>query len=195
MWALAYSYINNSETQQAQVTPSFTQRMLAERIELGFSIRGRYTYTVSIVINRGTTKEAESMPENMLSIHRIYDELRVFSKEKVLSVLRQYLRLNEEGMLVLKRIGELEFVDLWKFASLLLWMVNIQGYRVADVSLAEDLETGEPQFVSVYIDNCGWREWKRLSKFVKKRLVEEGFSDIAGRVALVCRKALQTPRG
>ncbi len=169
--------------------------MLAERIELGFSIRGRYTYRVDIVIDRGMIEEAESMLENMLSIHRIYDELRVFSKEKVLSILRQYLRLNEEGMLVLKCIGGLGLVDLWKFASLLLWMVNIQGYRVADVSLVEDLETGEPLFVGVYIDNCGWREWKRLSKFVKKRLVEEGFSDIAGRVALVCRKALQTPRG
>ena len=134
------------------------------------------------------------MPENMLSIHSIYCELRVFSKEKVLSVLRHYFYLNEEDMLVLKRIGEHEFVDLRRLASLFLWIVNIQGYRVAGVSLAEDLETGELQFVNAHIDNCGWREWKKLSKFVKKRLVEEGFSDIAGRVALVCRKALQTPR-
>jgi len=133
--------------------------------------------------------------ENMLSIHHIYGELRGYSKERVLHVLRQYSRLNEESMLVLKRIGELELVDLWKLASLLLWIVNIQGYRVGDISLAEDPETGELQFVSVYIDNCGWREWKRLSKSVKEHLVEEGFSDIAGRVALVCRKALQTPRG
>jgi len=71
----------------------------------------------------------------------------------------------------------------------------VLGYKVTNVSLVEDLETGELQFVSVYIDNCGWMEWKILSKFVKKRLVEEGFSDIAGRVALVYRKALQTRKG
>jgi len=196
MWDFSCSHINNINIpQQAQVTPSFTQSMLAERVELGFPIRGRYTYTAGIIINRDMVKEAESMPENMLSIHSIYDGLRVLDKERVLSVLKQYLCLNGERVSVLKRIGELEFVDLWKFASLLLWMVNIQGYRVAGVSLVEDLETGEPLFVSVYIDNCGWREWKKLSKFIKKRLVEEGFSDIASRVALVCRKALQNPRG
>jgi len=97
-------------------------------------------------------------------------------------------------MSVLKRIGGFEFVDLWKFASLLLWLVDVLRYTVIDVSLAEDLETGGLQFVTVHIDNCGWEEWKKLSKFVKKRLVEEEFSDIAGRVALVCRKALQTKR-
>ena len=121
--------------------------------------------------------------------------LRVLREEKVLSVPREYLHLNEESMLILKRIGELEFVDLGKFVSLLLWLVNVLRYKVTDVSLVEDLEAGELQFVSVHIDNCGWEEWKILSKFVKKRLVEEGFSDIAGRVALVCRKVLQTRRG
>lgn len=195
MWAPTNSYINNSETHQAQLAPSFTQGMFIKRIELGFSIRGRYTYTDGIVISRGITKEAESMPENMLSIHSIYDELRELSREEVLSVIRRYLFLNEESMLVLNRIGELEFVDLGKLASLLLWLVKIQGYRVADVGLAEDLETGELQFVSIYIDNCGLKEWKRLSKLVKRCLVAEGFSDIAGRVALICRKALQNLRG
>ena len=195
MWIIAYSYTNNIETEQTQMAPSFAPRMPTEQIELGFSIIGRYVYTVGITVNRDVVKEVESMPESMLTIHGIYDMLRVFEGEKVLSVLREYLHLNEESMSILKRIGELEFVDLRKFASLLLWLVNVLRYKVTDVSLVEDLETGELQFVSVHIDNCGWKEWKTLSKFVKKRLVEEGFSDIAGRVALVCRKALQTRKG
>jgi len=144
-------------------------------------------YTVGVIVNR-MTKEVESMPENMLTIHGIYDMLRVFRGEELFSILRKHLHLNEESMSVLKRIGGFEFVDLWKFASLLLWLVDVLRYTVIDVSLAEDLETGELQFVTVHIDNCGWEEWKKLSKFVKERLVEEGFSDIAGRVALVCRK-------
>ncbi len=196
MWTIAYSYTNNNtETEQTQIVLSFAQRIPTEQVELGFSIIGRYVYTVGITVNRDVVKEVESMPENMLTIHGIYDMLRVFRGEKVLSVLREYLHLNEESMSILKRIGELEFVDLRKFASLLLWLVNVLRYEVTDVSLVEDLETGELQFVSVCIDNCGWKEWKILSKFVKKRLVEEGFSDIAGRVALVCRKALQTRKG
>ncbi len=195
MWTIAYSYTNNIETEQVQVAPSFAQRMSTEQVELGFSIIGRYVYTVGITVNRDVVKEVESMPESMLTIHGIYDMLRVFRGEKVLCVLREYLHLNGESMSILKRIGELEFVDLRKFASLLLWLVNVLRYKVTNVSLVEDLETGELEFVSVHIDNCGWKEWKILSKFVKKRLVEEGFSDIAGRVALVCRKALQTWKG
>ena len=139
-------------------------------------------------------KEAESMPKSMLAIHSIYDMLRVFREEEVFRVLRDYLHLDEESMSILKHIGELEFVDLRKFASLLVWLVNVLGYKVTGASLVEDLETGELQFVSIHIDNCGWEEWRIISKLVKKRLVEEGFGDIAGRVALVCRKALQTLR-
>jgi len=195
MWAIVYSYANNIETEQTRMASSFAQRMLTEQVELGFPIIGRYVYTVDITVNRDAVKEIESIPENILSIHYIYDMLRVFRREKVLFLLSKHLYLNEESMSILERIGELEFVDLRKFASLLLWLVNVLRYKVTDVSLVEDLETEELQFVSVHIDNCGWNEWKRLSKFVKKRLVEEGFSDIASRVALVCKKALQTQKG
>ena len=194
MWTTAYLYTNNIETEKTQMTHFYTQRMPTKRVEQGFSIIGRYVYTVDITVNRGMVKEAESMPKSMLAIHSIYDMLRVFREEEVFRVLRDYLHLDEESMSILKHIGELEFVDLRKFASLLVWLVNVLGYKVTGASLVEDLETGELQFVSIHIDNCGWEEWRIISKLVKKRLVEEGFGDIAGRVALVCRKALQTLR-
>ncbi len=191
MWTVAYSYTNNIETKLAQIAPSFVLRIPTEPVEMGFSIIGRYVCTVGITVNRDVVKEVESMPENMLTIRGIYDMLWVLREETVLSLVRKYLRLSEESMSTLKRIGELEFIDLRKFTSLLLWLVNILRYKVTNVSLVENLETGELQFVSVHIDNCDWKEWKMLSKFVKRRLVEEGFNDIAGRVALVCKKALQ----
>ena len=194
MWATAYSYMNNIETGQVLMTPSLAQ-MPTEQVELGFSFIGRYVYRVGITVSRDVVKEVESMPESILTIRSIYDMLRALRGEEVLSVLREYLRLNEESVSILKRIEELGFADLRRFASLLLWLVNVLRFEVADVSLVEDLETGEPHFVSVHIDNCGWKEWRVLSKFVKKRLVEEGFSGIAGRVALVCRKVLQTRKG
>jgi hypothetical protein len=163
----------NRHRWHAQMAPSFAQRMPTEQVKLGFSIIGRYVYTVGITVNRDVVKEVESMPESMLTIHGIYDMLRVFREEKVLSVLREYLHLSEESMSMLKRIGELEFVDLRKFASLLLLLVNISRYKVTDVSLVEDLETGELQFVSVHIDNCGWKEWKILSKFPLKLAIQK----------------------
>ena len=195
MWDIPYSYTNNIGTEHIQMALSFTQEMPAEQVKLGFPIIGRYVYTVDITVNRDVVKVAESVPESMLTIHSIYDTLRVLRGEKLFSVLRENLHLNEESISILKHIRELGFVDLGELASLLFWLVNVLRYEVTGVSLVEDLETGEPQFVSVYISNCGWEEWKRRSKFVKKSLVDEGFSNIAGRVALVCGKALQTQKG
>jgi len=112
------------------------------------------------------------------------------SKEDVLTMLKRYTETDE----VIDAIKRLRFLDLGKLASLIIWLTNVLELRVTSINLVEDLETGQPQFIGIYIEDCGWDEWKILSRTVKKQLVSEGFDDVAGRVALVCKQALGTRR-
>jgi len=112
-------------------------------------------------------------------------------EEDVLALLKQYIGTGE----VVDTIRRLGLLDLVRLVSLVMWLTDVLGLRVISVDLVEDLETGRPQFIGIYIDGCDWDEWKILSKTVKKQLVSEGFDDVAGRVALVCKQALMTRRG
>ena len=125
----------------------------------------------------------------MPTIRQLYDMLRM-SKEDVLTMLKRYTETDE----VIDAIKRLRFLDLGKLASLIIWLTNVLELRVTSINLVEDLETGQPQFIGIYIEDCGWDEWKILSRTVKKQLVSEGFDDVAGRVALVCKQALGTRR-
>ena len=125
----------------------------------------------------------------MLTIRQLYDMLRM-SKEDVLTMLKRYTETDE----VIDAIKRLRFLDLGKLASLIIWLTNVLELRVTSINLVEDLETGQPQFIGIYIEDCGWGEWKILSRTVKKQLVSEGFDDVAERVALVCKQALGTRR-
>lgn len=125
----------------------------------------------------------------MPTIRQLYDMLRM-SKEDVLTMLKRYTETDE----VVDTIKRLRFLDLGKLASLIIWLTNVLELKVTSINLVEDLETGQPQFIGIYIEDCGWDEWKILSRTVKKQLVSEGFDDVAGRVALVCKQALGTRR-
>jgi len=133
------------------------------------------------------------MSENNSSIRSIYEKLRNLSIDELIAEINQYLYFDEVNMLALKDIEKSKFIDLRKLSSLLLWMTKIKGYRIINVGLVENTETNELLFVIIYIDRCGsdWNGWEKLSKFVKSRLNEEGFSDIAGKIAIVCEEALQ----
>ena len=123
------------------------------------------------------------------SIRQLYSMLRE-SKEDVLAILRQYVETDE----VINTVKKLKFLDLEKLASLIMWLTDVLNLKVTSINLVEDPETGRPQFIGIYIEDCGWDEWKLLSKTVKKQLVNEGFNDVAGQVALICRQALGAQR-
>jgi len=123
------------------------------------------------------------------TIRQLYEELKTH-EEYVLAMLKQYTG-NEEVINAIKRSG---FLDLEKLASLIIWLIDVQKHKVASIDLVEDLETGQPLFISIYIEECDWDTWRILSKTVKKQLVSEGFNDVAGRVALVCKQALRIRR-
>ena len=124
-------------------------------------------------------KEYDSI--NIKSIRRLYNKI---SEEDALIVLKYYTETE-----IIDAIRKLGFLDLRKLASLIIWLTK-RGLQISRLGLVEEPETGQPQFIAVYIEGCGWDEWRRLSRQVKKQLVDEGLDDVAGRVALVCSQAL-----
>ena len=116
------------------------------------------------------------------NIRTIYNKI---ADEDVLQILEQYAKA--ELIDAIKRLG---LLDIKKLGSLIVWLTRMLGLRVSGVDLVEEPETGQPQFIAVYIEDCGWDEWRRLSRQVKKQLVDEGLDDVAGKVALVCSEAL-----
>jgi len=157
-------------------------------IELGIPVRNVFVdttleNTARLHIN---LREQRVMP----TIRQLYDMLRM-SREAVLTILKQYIKTDE----VIDAIERLRFLDLEKLASLIIWLTNVLELKVTSIDLVEDLETGQPQFIGIYIEDCDWDEWKILSRTVKRQLVSEGFSDVAGRVAIVCKQALKIQRG
>ncbi|HIP65162.1 MAG TPA: hypothetical protein EYH08_01360 [Pyrodictium sp.] len=157
-------------------------------IELGIPVRNVFVdttleNTARLHIN---LREQRVMP----TIRQLYDMLRM-SREAVLTILKQYIKTDE----VIDAIERLRFLDLEKLASQIIWLTNVLELKVTSIDLVEDLETGQPQFIGIYIEDCDWDEWKILSRTVKRQLVSEGFSDVAGRVAIVCKQALKIQRG
>ena len=123
------------------------------------------------------------------TVRQLYSALKALKEEDVSNLLKKYIKTSRE----IDAVREL--LDLRRLASLILWLTGTLKLEVSSVDLVEDLETGQPMFLGVYIKGCGWDEWKAISRSVKERLVSEGFSDVAGRVALVCEEALMTQRG
>jgi len=156
-------------------------------IELGIPVRNVFVDTTL----ENTTRLHINFREQrvMPTIRQLYAMLRMY-KEDVLMMLKRYTETDE----VIDAIKRLRFLDLGELASLIIWITNVLELKVTSIDLVEDLETGQPQFIGIYIEDCGWDEWKILSRAVKKQLVSEGFDDVAGRVALVCKQALRTRR-
>jgi hypothetical protein len=125
-----------------------------------------------------------------LTVRQVYYRLRRMDRRVAELLVERYAGSRE----AVKAIEASGLLDLAKLASLIIWLAGPLSLRVDGLGLVVDVETGEPQFIAVYIGDCGWDEWKVISRTVKEHLVGEGFSDIAGRVALVCSRAFETPR-
>jgi hypothetical protein len=83
------------------------------------------------------------------------------------------------------------FIDLRGLASIVLWLINTFPINISSISITEDVESPQPLFVEIRINNCDWEEWKYLAKYTKDTLKREGLGDIAGKVVLVCNQAMQ----
>jgi len=128
---------------------------------------------------------------HLQSLHQLYKSLKELEMREVISLLEAYVESKD----VLEYIARTEFLDIRKLAMLVVWINSSLNVNVSSIGIVDDPEMGETQFIAVYLNECGWEEWKVLSKTIKSQLVSEGFSDVAGRVAIVCSQALQIQRG
>ena len=113
------------------------------------------------------------------SIHSIFN---MIDEKEALEILKTYIDKDS-----VNRISN--FIDLRGLVSTVLWLINTFPINISSISIAEDVESSQPLFVEIRIDNCDWEKWKYLAKYTKDTLNKEGLGDIAGKVVLVCNQA------
>jgi hypothetical protein len=99
-----------------------------------------------------------------------------------LEVLKKYALTDNFDEAVKELSG---FVDLNQLAFMLRRLEE-WGYRLEGFTLLRDPEFSEPLTVAIHIKGCGFEEWEVIEKSIKQRLLEEGLSDLVGRVTIVC---------
>jgi len=124
------------------------------------------------------------------SINQIYNYLKRYNKWELFCEIKEFLFFSGEELMLLDYIESTGFADLWRLAAVLFWLHDEKEYHIAHISLADDPEAGGAMFIIVAVDGCGKEDWKNVSKSIKDYLVKEGFGDIAGKIALVCRHAV-----
>jgi len=106
----------------------------------------------------------------------------MIDEKEALEILKTYIDKDS-----VNRISN--FIDLRGLVSTVLWLSNTFPINISSISITEDVESSQPLFVEIHIDNCDWEEWKYLAKYTKDTLNREGLGDIAGKVVLVCNQA------
>jgi len=128
------------------------------------------------------TTTTETYSNSIRSIFNMID------KKEALEILETYIDKD-----CMNRISN--FIDLRGLASTVLWLIikfqNTFQINISSISIIEDVESSQPLFVEIRINNCDWEEWKYLAKYTKDTLNKEGLGDIAGKVVLVCNQAMQ----
>ncbi len=132
---------------------------------------------------------------NAYSIHSIRDYYELITRLSgfidneaiVKRIIKRYIGDEEDADKLIRIIKSV--VDLRKLAALLQWLESQLQHHITGLDVMQVEDGGV--FVIVELEGCGWDEWGELAKKVKKRLVEEGFEDVARRVLLVCKGALR----
>jgi hypothetical protein len=124
------------------------------------------------------TTTTETYSNSIRSIFNMIDE------KEALEILKTYIDKDSVNSIS-------NFIDLRGLASIVLWLINTFPINISSISITEDVESSQPLFVEIRIDNCDWEKWKYLAKHTKDTLNREGLGDIAGKVVLVCNQAMQ----
>jgi hypothetical protein len=133
---------------------------------------------------------SEYIPDNITTTTETYSNsirsiFNMIDKKEALEILKTYIDKD-----CMNRISN--FIDLRGLASIVLWLINkFQEVNISSISITEDIESSQPLFVEIRINNCDWKKWKYLAKQTKDTLNREGLGDIAGKVVLVCNQAMQ----
>jgi len=131
----------------------------------------------------------EYIPDNITTTAETYSNsirsiFNMIDKKEALEILKTYIDKDSVNSIS-------NFIDLRSLASIVLWLSNTFPINISSISITEDVESSQPLFIEIRIDNCDWEEWKYLAKYTKDTLNREGLGDIAGKVVLVCNQAMQ----
>jgi hypothetical protein len=140
--------------------------------------------TFTLTMNTSIASSALRSVLNPLATIKQYYSAVLEGRVDLRAVLKKYA-LTERFE---EAIGELSgFVDLGQLAAMLAWLEeSLEGYRLESFTLLVDPEFNEPLTVAIHIGGCGFEEWEMIEKSIKQKLLEEGFSDLAGKVTIVC---------
>ena len=123
----------------------------------------------------------------LYSLSQLYNLLKRLNDIDIVNLLKNSVKSAE----IIEYIAKTKFLDVKKLATLVLWIKNTLNINITGVGIVEDPRTQEIQFITIKFKDCDWESWKILSKCIKKQLIEEGFRDVARRVAIVCTQALK----
>ena len=99
--------------------------------------------------------------------------------------MRKYI----EDERIIKVLVRQKFLSIRKLAALILWIKYTLKFRVTNIDLVEDLETGKLQFVTIHIEDCDQKGF--FLKTIKEQLINEKFEDVTAKVVMVCEQAFQ----
>lgn len=155
---------------------SFTSISSAYSCTLPKPVSMARVYSISISTTISTTIRGYYRTLNLLG--------RILGSSIGTIIVMRFLRNAQ----LLKSIAEI-VGDLDALAALLLWLSTYTRYPITSIDVMQIEDDGG--FITIILRGCGWEEWDRLAKSVKKRLVEDGFETVARRVLIVCRDALR----
>jgi hypothetical protein len=153
-------------------------RLHVAHVELSIGVSGRVTTSTSI-----ESSALRSVLNPLATIKQYYSAV-LEGRVDLRAVLKKYA-LTERFEEAISELSD--FVDLSQLAALLAWLEeSLEGYRLESFTLLKDPEFNEPLTVAIHIGGCDFEEWRTIVKSIKQELLEEGFSDLAGKVTIVC---------
>jgi len=131
-----------------------------------------------------SNSQVATIRNQIFSMPYIREMLSKTRKDEVIQILKNYVK--EE------LVDEIEEnVSLVDLTSFLLWLDGILeplNIHIVDVFPFPDAETGETLFIGVELKGCNSRDvWRALSRFIKDKMIKEGFKDLASEIGLICR--------
>jgi len=183
--ALARSSMNapHLNTARAELYVSTFEHKRVQEVSggyVGVQLAEVSTLTTSTSVTSNTFR---NVLNPLATIKRYYTGL-LEGKIDLTTVLKKYA-LTERFEEAIRGLSD--FVDLSQLAAMLAWLEgSLEDYRLEGFTLLKDPESNEPLTVAIHIGGCDFEEWGAIVKSIKQKLLEEGFSDLAGKVTIVC---------
>jgi hypothetical protein len=183
--ALARSSMNapHSYTARVELYVSTFEHKRVQEVSGGYVGVQLAEISTLITSTSVTSNTFRNVLNPLVTIKQNYSGL-LEGKIDLTTVLKKYA-LTERFEEAIRELSN--FVDLSQLAAILAWLEeSLEDYRLEGFTLLKDPEFNEPLTVAIHIGGCDFEEWRTIVKSIKQKLLEEGFSDLAGKVTIVC---------